>query len=359
MDVVARKKANPPPYLYRFFATTGPNSLASELAAWILLPIHCNITLSPPLDEVESALAMVDCGGVFRVCSVFWWLLWRAQLQILGSNVDDAAPKPEAMRSATAVIYGRALLKRESNVTGQRWLSVKELSWCSGSPSSKNDTTKSRSARSTRTKPKPPIDRFSIIAAMGHPSRIIGINGNQLPWKPLREDRELFRSLTKDKLLILGRRTLEEQKEDLSHILHARHYIVVSQTLHDLEEYPRTNTVPHLAKSFPEALGIARAVADKEQAASTLDAAASFCWVVGGERLYNEAVKHPHAEAIHLSIVDQDRLLDHAADSSTVARFPPHYWWDHTFRLSSTSTKDGFTYKVFKRHRGFTRAESQ
>lgn len=239
-----------------------------------------------------------------------------------------------------------------------RHLSVKELGWCS--PGS----TRPRKARSsnmnndhTTSTNHPAIERFSIVAAMTS-DRIIGVHGNKFPWSDLPEDREIFCSLTKNKILILGRKTLEE-RDDLSHIRHAKHYIAVSKTIPDASVLPRvkqekddgsSSIRPHLARSFPEALGIARHLLLQEsEEAESLDP--SLCWVVGGERLYNEAVKHSAAEEIHLSVVDASRVV--CSPASITARFPPNYWWDHRFRRHKSEAKDGFTYEIYKRHRGY------
>jgi len=68
---------------------------------------------------------------------------------------------------------------------------------------------------------------YGIVAAMSR-NGIIGIE-KRIPWY-LPMDRSIFKSLTKDRTVILGRRTLEEDPT-LDHICHTRSCIVLSTTM--------------------------------------------------------------------------------------------------------------------------------
>lgn len=230
--------------------------------------------------------------------------------------------------------------------TATRSYAVKELPWCSGDR---------QLALSERNKQKTsfeynfkPIDNFGVVAAMSL-NRVIGVNGS-LPWEKLDQDRKIFTDLTTDKLIILGRETFQEQP-DLSHIKHASSSIVVSTTMNK-EDLCRWETMPlalKIARSLSQALHIAR-VDCADQKTEPVPGDPVQCWVVGGERLYNEAVMHRSLEEIHLSVVNQ--VIDERPENTT-RRFPPKYRWDHKFRLVEQKQYDSFHYYKYVRNQGF------
>jgi dihydrofolate reductase len=209
-----------------------------------------------------------------------------------------------------------------------------------------------------------PINKFGIVAAMSR-NHVIGVNGT-LPWT-LPADRMYFKHLTKDSALILGRRTLFEDSE-LRHIAHASHVIVLSRKLTeadltDLQADHRDLSLSFsIARSFPEALDVARRLKhNKDAGDSTNDGTASSnrleCWVVGGERLYHEAVVHPSANQLHLTVVDI--VVDERDPTNgSIARFPAKYRWDNKFQLLSSAPKSdagtGVSYRidVYRRLKG-------
>jgi dihydrofolate reductase len=252
----------------------------------------------------------------------------------------------------------RRLLRLSMDQAHRRWHAVKVLPWCTkgggqeSQPLHKEDQRTTAAAQSWH-----PIPRFSIVAAMSL-NRIIGVDG-ALPWEHLEQDRKIFTDLTKDQLVILGRATFHE-KADLSHIRHVGCCIVVSTTMGaDQLDRRRGDDFPDVkcAASLPEALDMARTLCD---ATTTPHAAGNngeqgdqspmACWVVGGERLYNEAVMHPSLDAIHLSIVD--RIIDEPSDR-LIRRFPPKYRWDHKFVHVSKESFDGFEHHIYSRNRGY------
>lgn len=179
-----------------------------------------------------------------------------------------------------------------------------------------------------------PIDRFGIVAAMSR-NRVIGVNG-RLPWD-IAEDRKLFKDLTKDKVLIIGRKTLQEES-NLCHISHAAKCIVISKTLKDdqidaMSSSSSSGTEIRLVRSFPEALHLARELVEATRS-TTDDPNEIDCWVAGGERVFNAAVLHPSAKTIHLTVVAVDVDTSLVA-SSEVAKFPPNYYWDIRFKQAS------------------------
>ena len=179
---------------------------------------------------------------------------------------------------------------------------VKELPWCApvGTPNS--------------PKPLPkPISRFGIVAAMSR-NRVIGIDG-ALPWR-LPHDRDNFLRLTQDKILIVGRRTLEEAP-NLGHVQHARCSVVVSKAL--MNSHLSSNGLLRVVPSFEAALVLARELEDS-QPRRPHEKDEISCWVAGGERIYQDALCHPSAQEVRLTVVDTDVDI---SDAESVAFFPP------------------------------------
>lgn len=180
-----------------------------------------------------------------------------------------------------------------------------------------------------------PIDQFGVVAAMTR-NRVMGVNG-KLPWN-LPEDRKYFVDLTRDKVLIMGRRTYEEEPTK-SHICHAANNIVVSSTM----EQSSNDDGIEIARSFPEALHLAKTLTKEDQTNDALE-----CWVVGGERIFIEALNHASAKELHLTIVDMDVDVSKWTNkdlNTKVALFPAKYRWDRHFdaveRTSSETEQDG------------------
>lgn len=192
-----------------------------------------------------------------------------------------------------------------------------------------------------------PIHKFGIVAAMST-NHVIGVNGS-LPWK-LPEERRIFENLTKNKILIIGRRTFEEEEGDLSHVRHCIHCIVVSRSLnkvgwndcvYDPKQAP--NTTIHLASSFTEAVGMAREL-EKELKSKGRNVHQSSndisCWVAGGQTIYKEALVHSSASQLHLSVVDIDIQ---PKDESETAFFPAKEAWEKLFEERKTERHACFT----------------
>lgn len=182
-----------------------------------------------------------------------------------------------------------------------------------------------------------------MVAAASTKNLVIGENG-KIPWH-IPRDREIFKELTKDKILIIGRRTFEEES-DQSHIDHSRHCIVVSKTLASKNAFEGLEEL-HAVRSFDDALLLAK---DLDHDADIIGDSLP-CWVAGGERLYDAALRHPSASKIHLSLVDMECVV-----KGGVARFPAKHRWDLKFREISKqeySTGDNgspaFTHFVYER----------
>jgi dihydrofolate reductase len=313
---------------------------------------------------MRSILCGIVDGGKFRLASIH------------NSSLRQVASKC----SGSISLQGR--FDHHINAS-RRQFSVKELPWCSSSDSPNHRRhAATTSARTNGPKAKEehhhttnenktifqPIEKFGIVAAMAAHNRVIGLHG-ALPWKSP-TDRNLFKTLTKDRILIVGRKTLqEEQQQSLGHVRHTKYCIVVSTTTSNLDELLKGPASERdqdwhklkLAGSLDEALDMARRLEKYVDCANDegYDSPRSDlkCWVAGGERLFDEALKHSSVSEIHLSTVHVDVditnvPLDH------VARFPAKYRWDHNYQelfsklfdeSSIQSSEPTFTYQVYKR----------
>lgn len=126
---------------------------------------------------------------------------------------------------------------------------------------------------------------FNIIAAIGRSGQL-GLNGG-IPWlEPL--DLQHFRDLTYGHAVIMGRRTWDSLKAPLK----GRVNLMVSST----HPHPRTLAVtvyPSLDRAFYRA--------------QLLECEA---WVIGGAKLYEEALAHKDAGLLFLTRVDYDGPAD-------------------------------------------------
>ena len=145
-------------------------------------------------------------------------------------------------------------------------------------------------------------------------NHVIGVNGS-LPWKNLTQDKNHFINLTRNKVLIVGRKTFALEDPSLSHIRHARACIVVSRTMNqeDLISVGNANNSTNietkmlLARSFDEALELANAEKHRRIIKSEnvyVDNETIDCWVAGGEAIYRDALHHPDAVEVQLTHVD-------------------------------------------------------
>ncbi|CAJ1969234.1 unnamed protein product [Cylindrotheca closterium] len=251
-----------------------------------------------------------------------------------------------------------------------RYFSVKELSWCTPAgaptkpklpPPKKPPQESSSPISSKESKKQEPIDQFGIVAAISAcKNRVIGING-KIPWSAP-EDRRIFKSLTQDSILIIGRKTLEEHPK-LEHVDHAKHCIVISKSMSDLDSYEIEDGSPNdvqlsLAKSLDEALHQARELNDAcekypDDANETSNQDIS-CWVAGGERLYGEALRHRSLKELRLSWVHMDITPPSPEAAIPFARFPAKYYWDNKFKEISktfhpgTNNTPAFEHCVYK-----------
>jgi dihydrofolate reductase len=229
----------------------------------------------------------------------------------------------------------------------KRSYALKELPWCSKSNSSRKNNNIEVSRKEETYQP---IDRFGIVAAMSK-NHIIGVNG-RLPWN-VPDDRMDFVSTTTDKILIIGRRTFEEQTT-LSHISHVAKCIVMSKTLQNEAinaSFLSFDKEIQVVRSFPEALDLARRMANNKSKQTADDPSNDTqCWVAGGEVVYKLAVLHPSACMLHLTVIDMDVDIGSYAPEE-VTRFPPKYHWATRFRLASaidSVSNDGVSIKFTK-----------
>ncbi|KAL7523916.1 hypothetical protein ACHAWF_000746 [Thalassiosira exigua] len=184
---------------------------------------------------------------------------------------------------------------------------------------------------------------FGVVAALTKDG-VIGVNG-RLPWDTIPDDRNRFVNLTHDKILILGRKTFVEEDPTGAHVNHARTCIVVSKTMNASDIIDKNNGSIHegsagmavkLARSFEEALDLASLELSNDDESRRLDNAASGvgsidthgdidCWVVGGERIFQEALEHTNAKEVHLTHVNMTYLDGTNVTKGAITRFPLEY----------------------------------
>ena len=202
--------------------------------------------------------------------------------------------------------------------------------------------------------------RFGLIAAMRRAGRVIGVNG-KLPFK-IPEDRRYFKDVTAGGILIMGRYTFEE---DGIHLPHASKTIVLTTTGSFWHRPGSSLKDVSTATSLSEALAKAADMA-AARAAPGQDGGdgGGGVWVVGGERVYEEALGHPGAVELHLTAVDCDDddeeeaaggVPTAAGASGSVAKFPEFAerdWkmvkeWQGSNLANCSSTVRGFTFTVY------------
>lgn len=228
---------------------------------------------------------------------------------------------------------------------------MKELPWCApkSSPNHKaglprassNENENLKAGGDSKPRAPVPIDEFGIVVAMSD-NRVIGLNG-KIPWPRCAEDRQNFKSLTRDGILIIGRKTYDEEPNQ-KHICHTKECIVVSKTLSPqvLEQSnvgaPETKLT--IASSLTDALRLAREASENMYSLSDDDGSIK-CWVAGGERLYEEALRHRSAKELHLTTIHMDVDVEGARKKTAqgkqigFAMFPAKHRWDQRYRVAS------------------------
>lgn len=124
---------------------------------------------------------------------------------------------------------------------------------------------------------------LSAIAAMAK-NRVIGKN-NQLPWH-IPEDLKFFRESTKQKIIIMGRKTFESLPKPLPNRLH----IVITRQ----SDYKTNFCDVQVVNSLDAALELAQALIPKWP---------EEVFIVGGAEIYKQSL--PRLDRIYLSVIDQ------------------------------------------------------
>ena len=269
--------------------------------------------------------------------------------------------------------------RRTAQCLHLRWFSVKELSWCAPKNAprrtnptdvTKEDHSNNKKRNDSKTKNTPePISSFGIVAAMSQ-NRVIGLNGT-IPWPRCAQDRRNFKNLTHDGIMIVGRTTYEEDPAQ-RHISHAKYCIVVSRTLTEDQLLASNQGAPRttlkVAPSFPDALGLAQKLLDSGDKTTDTSHPTSpdkmSCWVCGGERIYEEALRHKSAQEVHLTTIHLDIDITATKRESgnkqvAYAMFPAKHRWDRHFteisRVEGGPTDDDptsprFTYVTYHKN---------
>lgn len=198
---------------------------------------------------------------------------------------------------------------------------------------------------------------FGIVAAMTK-NQVIGVNGS-LPWKNLTQDKNHFINLTRNKVLIVGRKTFALEDPSLSHIRHARACIVVSRTMNqeDLISLRNANNSTNietkvlLTRSFDEAVELANAEKHKRMIKSETDEhnvvnETLDCWVAGGEAIYRDALHH--SDAVEVQLTHVDMMID-TNQFREVAYFPVEDMNSDAWESSSCRDGELCEFKVWRK----------
>ena len=250
-------------------------------------------------------------------------------------------------------LFGASLSRSLAKHQQARQLSVKEIAWCKPGTQDSN-----REKEELKVKLSGPEEctscnnqdsnnsfKFGIIAAMDE-SRIIGVDRG-LPWS-LPEDRAHFLSVTRDRVLIIGKNCFFEES-DFSHLEHLRHCVVVSTTLNQqkLEDMNLKNV--QIARSFEEALvlgeKVSRDASEEKDGELEID-----CWIGGGQLIYEKAIRHPNAYELILTKIHTKLNIDFSSGRE-IALFPAKYRWDNAFnevsKREGADKESGLTYTFF------------
>jgi len=149
---------------------------------------------------------------------------------------------------------------------------------------------------------------FEVVACTTLQGRALGYN-QKLPWPHIPTDMAHFKALTEGSAVIMGRKTWESLPV---RPLHRRANIVVSGQKQPIEDV-------QVAANLKEALTIAAALSCDGR-----------IFVIGGARLFAEALAHPCCQTIHLTEILReypydvqfpviDNKLFELSDLSTVA----------------------------------------
>jgi len=266
----------------------------------------------------------------------------------MANTLSNRKTDQHTNRQRQPFMFGTARISQNARLRQARWFSVRELPWCApkDSPVRRRPIERSivQPEEQREKQSKVPIDRFGIIVAVSK-NYIIGIDGD-IPWK-VPADRKLFKDMTAGKTLIIGRRTFVEHPS-LLHINHCKRCVVVSKSMAHLhfDASKAPDTAIEMVPSLSEALSLAN------ESTSSKDSQIIQCWVAGGEKLYEEALKHPSLAEIHISEIDTEIPLS-TIGLDSLARFPAKYRWDHKFSkthqetIAGGSDIPGFTYSIY------------
>lgn len=133
---------------------------------------------------------------------------------------------------------------------------------------------------------------LSAIAAMAA-NRVIGLN-NKLPWH-LPEDLKFFREKTKNKILIMGRKTFESLGQPLLN----RFHIVITRQAEYRYEHPNVQVVGSLAM----AIELAHMLSDKYK-----QKFGDEVFIVGGGEIYKESLDV--INRLYLTVIEKDFVGD-------------------------------------------------
>jgi len=199
--------------------------------------------------------------------------------------------------------------------------------------------------------------KFGIVAALSKDG-IIGVNG-RLPWKSIPQDLTHFINLTRNKVLIVGRKTFADEDPTGGHVKHVRVCIVVSKTMNikDLAKSSTSDKVSDrpqiiIAHSFEDALDVASTKILQSSDKESVNGSSSNdvdVWVAGGERIYKEALQHDNAVDVHLTHINMSVGRRANKEAAAIAYFLLDTLESSDFREVSRSTDGICSFCLYRR----------
>ncbi|KAL3793284.1 hypothetical protein HJC23_003794 [Cyclotella cryptica] len=171
--------------------------------------------------------------------------------------------------------------------------------------------------------------------------------------------------MTRDKILIIGRKSFVEEDPTGENVRHARACVVLSRKMdHDalfaLKRRRANGPELRLARSFEEALCVAQELRiaeshDEKSSKRNRQFDSSLfggeegidCWIAGGEGIYREALQHQNLRKVSLTFVDI--TIDENLNHNRVTFFPLDEFRQIGFEEVSRSVNGICTFCLFER----------
>ena len=133
------------------------------------------------------------------------------------------------------------------------------------------------------------MNKFNIIVAFTKKSRGIGYK-NTLPWNKIKLDLQRFKTLTKNNIIIMGRKTWDSIPNKP---LKNRINIIISNTI--IVEYPNT----FVCKNIDDAFKIINDYVKNKE-----------IYIIGGQQLYEQTITMSNCNKLYITEINQHYICD-------------------------------------------------